>query len=138
MKAKPISAKVDENGKITDGIHAVKSTLKLFAGKHITIEIKRKFNRRSTLQNGYYWSILVPFFQLLFKVKCGDILSLDDTHAILKTVCNYKEYYNESTGEVLKFPQSTKELSTKEWMEYEERLRLFSLDFFGEDLPERM
>ena len=136
MKAVTINTRVDESGKIRANKTALKTALLSFAGKDISIVIKRKYKQRSVPQNRFYWGVLIPHFQECIKDAWGEVRGVEETHEILKAVCNYKEVVNEQTGEIIKVPTSTTELTTSGWLDYELRLRQFSLEFFNCTTPE--
>lgn len=132
-----IDAVVLEDGNLPQASRfKIRRVLASFAGKSVKIIIQRTFRKRTNSQNAFYWGFIVPFFQDLFYREWCEIHSVKDTHEILKAACNYREIVNIATGEVLKVPMSTTELSTKGWMEYEQKLAQLAMDFFGEVLPE--
>ena len=60
----------------------------------------------------------------------------EETHEILKFSCNYSEKINEETGEIIRVPKSTAELTTSGFMEFHQNLRQLALDYFNTVLPE--
>lgn len=125
-----------ENGTLKRNRKLVADAIKTFEGKEIEIIIKRKYKSRSLPQNSFYWGVLIPTFQQLFKKDWGEIKSVEETHEILKFQCNYFEKVNEATGEVLRVPKSTAELTTSGFMDFHQNLRQLALDFFNTVLPE--
>lgn len=125
-----------ENGKFKRNISLIKKSVQNFEGKEIEITIKRKYKQRSLPQNAFYWGVIIPMFQELINEHWGEIKSSEEIHEILKSQCNYTEKVNQQTGEITKIPQSTTELTTAGWLEYEQKIRQFAMDFFNATLPE--
>lgn len=125
-----------ENGKFKRNISLIKKAVQNFEGKEIEITIKRKYKQRSLPQNAFYWGVIIPMFQELINEHWGEIKSSEEIHEILKSQCNYTEKINQQTGEITKIPQSTTELTTAGWLEYEQKIRQFAMDFFNATLPE--
>lgn len=125
-----------EDGKMKRNRKLVVEGLKTFEGKEIEIIISRKYKKRSVLQNSFYWGVLIPTFQELILNEWGEIKSNEETHEILKFSCNYSEKINETTGEILRLPKSTTELTKSGFMEYHQKLKQLALDFFNSVLPE--
>ena len=135
MKQIKILSRVDENGNLKKNRKFIADAIKSFSGKEIEITIKRKYKQRSTLQNAFYWSVTLPFFQELIKEAWSEIRPIEEIHEILKATCNYSEIVNPATGEVQRIPKSTTELTTSEWMDYELKMEQFAMDFFNATLP---
>lgn len=125
-----------EDGKLKRNRKLMISALESFEGKEIEIIIKRKYKSRSLPQNSFYWGVLIPTFQELILTEWGEIKSAEETHEVLKFSCNSEEKINEDTGEIIKIPKSTAELTTSGFMEYHQKLRQIALDFFNTVLPE--
>ena len=125
-----------EDGKMKRNRKLVVEGLKTFEGKEIEITIARKYPKRSIPQNSFYWGVLIPTFQELILSEWGEIKSNEETHEILKFSCNYSEKINEETGEIIRVPKSTTELTTTGFMEYHQKLKQLALDYFNSVLPE--
>lgn len=129
---KPISILTRiENGKTKRNTKLIKSALEKFEGKEIEIRISRKYPTRSIPQNKFYWGVLIPQFQELIAEHWGEIKSAEETHEILKFSCNYDEKVNEETGEIIRVPKSTTELTTTGFMDYHQKLRQLAMDYFN-------
>lgn len=124
-----------EGGKLRRNRQSVTDAIKAFEGKDIEIIIKRKYKQRSLPQNAFYWAVTIPFFQNLFREHWGDILTETETHEVLKSSCNYKEVPNPTTGEITRIPQSTTNLTTAGWLEYEHKMNALAMDFFNTSIP---
>ena len=125
-----------EGGKFKRNNRLIKHAIQEFEGKEIEIIFKRKYKQRSILQNAFYWGPTLEFFQGLFLESWGEIKSKGEIHEILKFTCNYEEKINPATGEIIKIAKSTTELTTSGWMDYEQQLKQFALDYFNAVLPE--
>lgn len=135
MKQIKILSRVDDAGIIRKNRKLLADAFKHFAGKEIEVIVKRKYKVRSNLQNAFYWSVTLPFFQNLFHEAWGEIRPIEEIHEVLKATCNYTEIPNPATGEVQRIPQSTTELTTSGWMDFELQMDQFARDFFNATLP---
>lgn len=98
------------------------------------MEIKEKKKKRSNSQNSYYFGVIVTMVCLRFR-DLGHDVDLQNTHDFLKANFNYKEIVKPETGEVLKIPLKTSELSTIEFSEYIERVIRFGAEFLDIQIP---
>lgn len=135
MKSISINTRI-EDGRFRRNTNLIKQAVQKFEGKEVEITIKRKYKQRSLPQNAFYWGVTIPIFQVLISETWGEIKSTEEIHEILKSQCNYEEKPNPKTGEVMKIPKSTTELTTAGWLEYEQKMKQFALDFFNATLPE--
>lgn len=117
-----------------------------FSDCRVKVTVERLYKKRSTKtfkddgtegrgQNGYYHTIIVPFFIEGYFNTHGKLITHDEAHEKLKFNCNYSEWWNESTGEVIHDAQSTAELTTVQFEEFTERCRQFIYEWFGMDVP---
>ena len=134
MKSVKILSRI-ENGKCRRNLTLIKSAFAKFEGKEIEITIKRKYKERTLPQNAFYWGVTIPFFQNLFLEEWGEIKSVDETHEILKSVCNFKEIVNESTGEIIRMPLTTTTKTTTEFGEYLNKIIIFADEFLNIIIP---
>lgn len=135
MKTITIQTRI-ENGEFKANRKAIRKAIEANEGKSIEIIFKRKYIQRSHPQNRFYWGVIIPLFQELILEHWGEIRSKEDIHELLKTTCNFDEKINPSTGEVVKVPKSSTELSTTGWLEYEQKIKQLALDFFQAVIPE--
>jgi hypothetical protein len=134
--------RVDETG-ILKVSHRDKfdTGIKTMAGKRVMVTVKTLYNKRSLLQNGYYWGVLVLIARQAMNEEWGtpdgEPLSIDSdqVHEILKTECNSREIVNKKTGEVSKVGQSTKALTTIEFEMYQERCRVWIQEYLDAYVP---
>jgi hypothetical protein len=71
----------------------------------------------------------------------GHDIDIELTHEFLKGRCNCKEFVDHKTGEIIKLPQRTKDLTNTEFMEYVERIKMFAsqtLDLYLPDPNEQL
>lgn len=132
--------KKNEEGKVILTIHRRKemdhflSSLFSDPETRVVISIEKLKKSRSNAQNRYYWGQVVPIIQRGL-IDLGHDLNRDEVHEFLKMNFNYTELVNEDTGELLKVPSSTSKLSTKEFMEYIERISRFAAEMLHEVIP---
>ena len=143
-------------GKVDDGkltiVHRNRfiSDLKLFEGKEVEINVRRKRKRRSNAQNAYYWSVLIPHIMAGLKdmgmrVKLTDhdqwmleiLQSMDSktTHEFLKKRFIESIKVDTDTGEIIKNEQSTKKMTVSEFMDYMAPIFDWARDFLGIKIP---
>lgn len=104
-----------------------------FGNAELEITIQKKRITRSLPQNRYYFAVVVTMIQERFKELGHEGITKELTHEYLKGRYLFKEVINEATGEVLKLPLSTTELTKSEFSEYIENVIKFaseSLDIF--------
>jgi hypothetical protein len=125
-----------KDGKLQKGItKAIKTELEKHEGKRVVITIERKRKTRSTMQNSYYWGVIVQSLRQCVLEEWGEDLGNEEAHEMLKFQCNYKELVDESTGEVIRMPLTTTNLTTTEMEEYNEKCRKFIFNFFNTVVP---
>lgn len=98
----------------------------------ITIEIK---NKRTLLQNGFYWSNFVPSEIDCFKEMWGESYTKAQVHDLNKSKFWATEHVIEETGEVVNIPESSTVQSTKEWEDKLENCRQWFRQNFNWELP---
>jgi len=98
------------------------------------MEIKERKKKRSNPQNSYLWTVVNSMVFRRF-VELGHDVTIEETHAFLKASFNFKEIIKEDTGEVLKIPRGTSELSTIEFNEYIERVIRFGAEVLDIYIP---
>lgn len=115
--------------------------LSLFSDCRILLTVEKLYKRRSTRtenglgQNGYYHAIICQDYRKGAYETQQRVITGEQAHEELKANCSFKEYYKESTGEVMKSIISTATMTTVEAEEYYQRCRDFILEWFGIDVP---
>lgn len=117
-------------------------TIRGLAGKRVRINVKLYQKKRSTSQNNFYWSQIVPRVTAMFR-EYGNYVDDEDTHEFLKMrVGKLAQVIVLPSNEVVKGLGSTTKLSTMEFEAYLERIRAWVapwglvLPFPGEDIPD--
>ena len=111
------------------------AALSLLSDGRVRVTIERIYRKRSIQQNCYYWGVVVQCFLDGVKSEWGESHSSEWGHEQLKQHCNYKEKAVSGTGELVRLPQSTRELTTVEFAEYEERCCKLIAEWFGITVP---
>ena len=131
----------EANGKITNGVLSIRyrslfdKALFAFGDCEVEIKVSKKFRKRTSPQNRYYWSVIVFYWREILTAEYGEQISAATVHEFLKANFNYKELVNEETGEVLRIPKSTTENKTFEMEEFHEICRQKALEFFNVTIP---
>lgn len=107
---------------------------------YYTIKVTKDKKVRSILQNAYYWGGVIPIIQEAMKEQWGEVLPVTATkeyiHELLKGRYLFYEVCIPDTGEVIKMPRSTTDLSTTEFNEYIDLCRMWAMENLGIDIPE--
>ncbi len=114
--------------------HTFIKLLQPLKGREIELVVKRRAKTRSGDQNAYYWGVVVHLVMEGLN-DLGHDVTQEDTHDFLKGQFNAREVVNEATGEVVKVPRSTTELSTAEFSEYVERISKWAGEWLGISIP---
>ena len=131
----------ETNGVIKNGVLSIRyrslfdKALFAFGDCEVEIKVSKKFRKRTSPQNRYYWGVIVFMWKPLLTESQGVFYSEKDTHEFLKANFNYKELVCQETGEVLRIPKSTTENKTFEMEEYHEICRQKALEFFNVVIP---
>jgi hypothetical protein len=102
---------------------------------YYTVELKPRKKQRSIFQNAYYWGVVVPLVCDGLR-DMGNDVQVEETHEFLKGRFCFTEVVCESTGEVLKVPKSTANLSTVDFMAYLSEIQRFASEYLGVVIPE--
>lgn len=106
-------------------------SLKTFPDCRGVLKFEKLYKKRTSLENSYYWGVVINDFINGFRDMTGEDVDKETSHFLLKQMCNYREIFNEETGETIKIGQETKTLTTIEFEEYLERCRNFIHEWFG-------
>ena len=131
----------EANGTIKDGVLSIRyrklldKALFEIGDCEVDLKISKKFRKRTSPQNRYYWSVIVQYWMQLLSDSQGEIYTKDRTHLFLKQNFNYRDVVIEATGEVLREMKSTTENRTFEMEEFHEVCRQKALEFFNVVIP---
>lgn len=104
------------------------------AGKEIVLVVKLKKPNRSTPQNGYYWSVVVPMITEAVN-EYGNEWTNDETHEFLKSRFNNREVEMKG-GVIVSLPQSTTSLDKAEFGRYIDEVKQWASVVLGLYIPE--
>jgi hypothetical protein len=132
--------KIQINSSVKDGVLVtsrkyIADVIKSFEGQNIIISIEKRRKKRSNNQNSYYWSVIIPYIQEGFTNVFGEYFSIQECHEALKGRFLFKELINEESGELIRMPKSTTELTTVEMELYHDQIRLFATEFLSIEIP---
>jgi hypothetical protein len=145
--AKPIKIEVDtfvKDGKFTKNVHQILEAMEMYEDKEVTFIVRRKYNKRSDSQNGYYWAVIVEHWVRIIRDEWGEIWTKEEMHAFLKSNLNFAEIVNEDTGEILlnpetqlpiRKPKSTTENTTVSQEEFHKACRDLAWNMFQYEIP---
>jgi len=138
MKIIEAAGRVDAEGKLkisSDDMPVFLNQISKIPNKSVRIRVTVEGKRRSQYQNNYYYGVVVELIRSALTEEWGELMTKDEVHEILKQNCNWREKVNESTGETLKVPHTTTDMTTVEFEEYLERCRRFALEWFKIEIP---
>lgn len=132
--------KIEITTSIVNGIfkrnrNLVLNAIKSFNDKDVVITLSKPKNKRSNPQNSYYWGVLIPITQHAILDTWGDVWSIEKTHEYLKENFCFYEKVNQSTGQVIKTPKSTTELTTTGMEVYHLEIRKHLEEWFNVIAP---
>lgn len=111
-----------------------KMQVELLIFKECLVEVVIRLKKtRSTPQNNYYRGIVINTAREGFK-EIGYIMTNDQTHEYFKKKFNIVQLCNKE-GIIIEVPDTTTELNTVEFCEYVEKIRQFSAEYLGIDIP---
>lgn len=117
-----------ENGRLVlDNEPAYFSTLFALNGE-IELVIQKRKRSRTLKQNAYYRGVVVP----MIAKETGD--SDKRMHEILKR--KFLKDFTFINGEVFYFSRTTTTLTTKQFVEYIDEIKLWALDFLNLNIPD--
>ena len=111
------------------------SAIALWDDCRVKLIVQKHYKQRSTPQNDYYHGVIVSEWQALLLQEWGEAKSHEQVHEFLKMNFLFTEKLDESTGEILRMPRSTTELTTVEMEEYNEVCRQKALEYFNAVIP---
>jgi hypothetical protein len=101
----------------------------------VTIEVKKAKVTRSLMQNAYYFGVCVSMVQERLR-DLGHDITKEDTHNLLRGRFLFTELIDDKTGEVVKIPRSTKNLTKTEFMDYIEDIKRFGAEVLDIVIPD--
>lgn len=124
-----------EGGRLARNRRTLSNALREYEGKEITITIQRKKKTRSNQQNAYYWGAVLPIVKRAMR-DAGHTLTQEDCHLMLRAKFLTKALPLGDDGEFIDHIRSTTELSTVDFLEYIEDIRMWCAEYLGVDIPE--
>lgn len=101
----------------------------------IEVEVKPKRRVRSIFQNAYYFGIVL--YMISDRLRgLGHDVDKEMTHEFLKGRFLFTEMHDPKTGEVMKIPKKTRELTPSEFMDYLEHVKQFSAEVLDLYIPD--
>jgi len=141
MKETEVLGHIEENGtlKIHKRSEFLESVKILGNGKYtpVILVVKKRYKKRSPEQNMRYWGyIIVEFCRGWFEMT-GEKITKEQAHEFLKTRFLFIEVVNEETGEVVRMPKSSANLTTVKYMEFNDDCSKFIEEWFGIKILDR-
>jgi hypothetical protein len=113
---------VTETGKLVlDAPKVFRAYVARFIGEEVEVEVRKRRSKRSTEQNAFYWSVVIP----PLAEHCG--YTHDEMHEALKA----KFLGQEDLSRGLLRIGSTRKLSTAEFSDYLERVTVWAAGELG-------
>jgi hypothetical protein len=100
----------------------------------IKVTIEKRYSRRSSRQNSYYWGVVVSIIHERL-VEFGWDVTQEETHEFLKDRFNRREYISPDTGEVFSVIKETKGMDTVEFNRYIDDIIRFSAETLDVQVP---
>lgn len=92
---------------------------------------------RSLQQNSYYWGVVCDMvYEGLRDAGYDEVKTAEDAHEIMKLLFLKKDVVSTSTGEILAGATSTTELTTLEFAEYIEKVRMWAAEYLNINIPD--
>lgn len=120
------------NGKVEGGyVAGLSKALTPLEGKDVNIRITTD-KMGSDRQRNYYFAVIVEKVREAMN-DYGSNYTKDDVHEFLKQEVGqlFVEMINPATGEILKFPGTTMEMTTREKEDYHEQCRAWAAENLG-------
>jgi len=102
----------------------------------ITMTIEEYKKPRSTKQNRYFHGVVLPMCKLGIMDSTGEIVTLQEVKDLLRSLFIVREIIDEETGEVLRVPRGTSDLSTIEFNEFIERIQHWGTEYLNIEIPD--
>ena len=130
-----------KDGKITLPKRLRGEVCQAFEGRNIQVVFTRKRKARSSLQNAYYWAVVVPmileeFINLGHDLQAGNAEHIEAVHGFLKarfltgkTICDANQVE-------INLPPTTRDLSTVDFMDYLDNVCRWAAESLNLTIPE--
>ncbi len=103
----------------------IKRLFSLLEGRRVRLTVEEVKRKRSNNQNAYYWGVVVPMVQELFK-DAGTDAEAQDIHEFLKGYVGGMRKVVVVKGKPYTILQSTASLGTIEFEDYLEKIRAWA------------
>jgi hypothetical protein len=107
-----------------------------FAGKEITITIDKKSRKRSSPQNRYYWSCVVPIVRNAFRELGHRVDSIEVHEELKRKFLPGQDVVNEDAVLLLTFGRTTTNLTPTGFNDYIADIRQWSAEMLNVQIPE--
>ena len=104
-------------------------------GKKVEITVQKKKKSRSVMQNAYYWGVVVPVVRNGL-LDVGYMMSIEETHGLLKAKFRQVEIVNVNTGEIIKSVGSTTDMTTLDFMDYIAEIQQWGAEYLNIHIPD--
>jgi hypothetical protein len=101
----------------------------------VEVEVRPKRRYRSVFHNAYYFGVCVQMICDRLR-EFGHDVDKEMTHEFLKSRFLFNELNDEKTGEVMKIPKKTRDLTTSEFMDYLEQVKQFAAETLDIYIPD--
>ncbi len=102
---------------------------------NVEIRITKKYDKRTTPHNKYYWGVIVKRIREGMMDASGEPHSEEEVHDFLKMRFSVKKTVtNIETGEQIEFIVSTAKMDSVQFMEYITCCKQFARDFLNIDI----
>ena len=105
-------------------------------GTRCIVTVQNIYKKRTSKGNAYYWLLVDILYRGLIEIGWSDFKNNEQVHELLKFKFLKTEIANQETGEFIEYIRSTTDLSTVEFAEYIEEIKIWSAEMFGIKLPE--
>lgn len=144
MKTWPLHFTIKEGEIINPSFTQALSRLIAYAKKNgkgdYTLTIERKNKKRTNPQNAYYWGVVVPIIRDLLVSFGNEWIDNDYSHEYLKEMFLEKSMIflpiNGELDKAAEISLSTTKLTTEEFSQYIEKIKHWSAEEFGIDIPD--
>jgi len=110
--------------------------IKSMDGKELEITVQKKRNKRTNHQNRYYWSGVLQCAKQGF-FDAGHSLTKEEIHEEFKRrFLEGKEIINKDTGEAIRIPGTTTDLTRSDFSDYIAEIKGFCMEWLNCSIPD--